>query len=211
MKRKDAIALGLSVYTSDKSCRRGHSEFSVKSGCVTCNRARASAHYRKNPATHKARARGWAKDNPEKRRDIQKGWWRRNPEKSKTYSAARRAANPAKARQASGAWKKQNRGRATAIESKRRAAKIERTPPWADHEANARVYVNCPPGMTVDHIIPLQGRRGGKRIVSGLHVHTNLQYLTPGRNSSKGNHYTREDAEAAEAWQMNWLRERGLA
>lgn len=42
-------------------------------------------------------------------------------------------------------------------------------------------YANRPEGMTVDHVVPLQGRN-----ISGLHVVENLQYLTKEENSSKG-------------------------
>ena len=44
------------------------------------------------------------------------------------------------------------------------------------------IYDNKPPGMEVDHIIPLNGEN-----VSGLHVPWNLQYLTPTDNNKKSN------------------------
>jgi 5-methylcytosine-specific restriction endonuclease McrA len=68
--------------------------------------------------------------------------------------------------------------------AKRRAAKRSRMPKWADLNVIKQFYVNCPKGMVVDHIIPLQGK-----LVSGLHVENNLQYLTPIENDSKGNKF----------------------
>lgn len=43
-------------------------------------------------------------------------------------------------------------------------------------------YDNCPKNKTIDHVIPLCGKK-----VSGLHVKWNLQYLTQPKNSSKNN------------------------
>ena len=45
-------------------------------------------------------------------------------------------------------------------------------------------YANRPEGFVVDHIIPLQGK-----LISGLHVPSNLQYLTAGENNKKGYKY----------------------
>lgn len=56
------------------------------------------------------------------------------------------------------------------------------TPSWANVSAMNDFYSNCPEGYQVDHIIPLQGE-----LVSGLHVETNLQYLTKADNIAKGN------------------------
>ncbi len=60
-----------------------------------------------------------------------------------------------------------------------------RMPGWADRRKIAEVYKEARRlGLTVDHIYPLQGE-----LVSGLHVHENLQLLPRSTNSSKGNKY----------------------
>jgi hypothetical protein len=67
---------------------------------------------------------------------------------------------------------------------KRHCKKLQRIPKWADLDKIKDVYANCPKGMEVDHIIPLQGE-----LVSGLHVAENLQYLTQKENCSKNNKF----------------------
>jgi len=81
-------------------------------------------------------------------------------------------------------WTKNNQKRKSASEAKRRCSKLQRTPNWSQEDLVKTFYLNCPKGMTVDHIVPLQGK-----LVSGLHVADNLQYLTPSENSSKNNLY----------------------
>ena len=68
--------------------------------------------------------------------------------------------------------------------AKRRATKLQRTVGWSELEKITDFYKLCPPGYHVDHIIPLQGK-----LVSGLHVLANLQYLPAAENCSKGNRY----------------------
>lgn len=79
-------------------------------------------------------------------------------------------------------WKLKNKCKWNSIVAKRKAAKLKRTPKWADLNKIEQIYKNCPKGFVVDHIIPLQGKE-----VSGLHVAYNLQYLTPQENSIKHN------------------------
>ncbi len=61
------------------------------------------------------------------------------------------------------------------------------TPAWAELEEIENFYRNCPPGYEVDHIIPLQGEE-----VTGLHVLSNLQYLTVSENRRKSNKFNPE-------------------
>jgi hypothetical protein len=70
-----------------------------------------------------------------------------------------------------------------ALVRKRQTAKLHRTPKFGQ-DGIVDFYINCPTGYVVDHIVPLQGK-----LVSGLHVLWNLQYLTPEQNSRKGNKY----------------------
>lgn len=57
-------------------------------------------------------------------------------------------------------------------------------PPWSNLNAIRKFYVECPNGYHVDHIIPLKGR-----IVSGLHIPDNLQYLPALENLRKSNSF----------------------
>jgi len=59
------------------------------------------------------------------------------------------------------------------------------TPSWADQDAIREFYFSCPDKMTVDHVIPLRGK-----IVSGLHIRENLQYLTAEENNRKHNNFS---------------------
>lgn len=70
-------------------------------------------------------------------------------------------------------------------EARRRLlSKTQRTPAWADNKAILEFYKRRPPGTHVDHIIPLH-----HRLVSGLHVENNLQYLPDVENLRKSNKF----------------------
>lgn len=80
--------------------------------------------------------------------------------------------------------------------SKRRAAKLRRTPLWANIDKIAEAYkdcieiniaarlAGCTEKFVVDHIVPLQGVN-----VSGLHIDSNLQIITAKANLEKSNKF----------------------
>jgi hypothetical protein len=68
-----------------------------------------------------------------------------------------------------------------------KARKLQRCPPWADLDAIKQFYLACPAGYHVDHIIPLCGK-----LVNGLHIRENLQYLPALDNLRKGNRFEDE-------------------
>lgn len=63
-----------------------------------------------------------------------------------------------------------------------------RVVPWTDKLAIREFYNNCPEGMVVDHYRPLRGR-----LVSGLHVLSNLRYMTREANLAKSNKFDISD------------------
>ena len=69
------------------------------------------------------------------------------------------------------------------------ARRLRQRQVFNDKAAIKAFYKACPKGMTVDHIVPLNGK-----YVSGLHTIANLQYLSQSANSRKGNKYLHDMA-----------------
>ena len=92
-------------------------------------------------------------------------------------------------------WARENPDKHAVLNARRRAAKLLRTPPWANLAKIAEFYTTAS-RMTietgavyhVDHVIPLQGE-----LVSGLHVHNNLRVILGVDNSRKRNKFDLED------------------
>lgn len=142
--------------------------------------------------------RNWKKANPDKIREYLRTYAARNPGRQREW----RAANVDRTRAYVKKWADKNRDYLREKDRKystenpalirakamlRHSVKLRRTPAWANREDLVSVYENCPPGLEVDHIVPLRGA-----IVSGLHVPWNLQYLPPLENVMKSNKFSSE-------------------
>jgi hypothetical protein len=113
----------------------------------------------------------------------------KNKDKTKRYNAEYRINNKEKIKEyrlKNKERRKQyllnNRHLVKALDAKRRATKLRATPKFANLNKIKEIYKNCPKGYHVDHIVPLKSK-----LVCGLHVEWNLQYLTPSANLSKSN------------------------
>ena len=105
-------------------------------------------------------------------------WEKTHKRKEKTEEQKKRALA------ATARWRRRNLSFDAFRSRTYRARKLNQLPSWANLEKIKQIYLNCPPGYHVDHIIPLKGKT-----VSGLHVETNLQYLSAQDNLRKRNFY----------------------
>lgn len=174
-------------------CKRGNIAARDKWGhclCVDCkkfhsDRVKATrrtgylADWRsRNPEKVKEHTARWIANNKAQREEIVKSWRERNPEKVASMNS-----------RSGKKWAANNKAIRMASVRNRQAAKLKRTPPWADKEKMKAIYIEAQrltdeTGIPheVDHFYPLQGVT-----VSGLHVENNLQILTISDNRKKGN------------------------
>lgn len=175
--RKMAKQEGLKRYSTGKPCLRGHvcERFVSTKVCVECS-ANASKLLRKeNRSLAEVSSKKWKAANPQAVAAAKRAWYLGNTEK---HSAARSK------------WEAENPGSKQARCVKRRLSKKNRTPPWANASiigaiySLAKIYRECGFEVEVDHIIPLQGK-----LVSGLHVHENLEIIPSTVNKAKHNSF----------------------
>lgn len=125
----------------------------------------------------------------ERSREYNRKWRERNRESERARHLQYHADNLDKERERKLKYQKDYPAKAAAIAASRRAAKLQRTPIWADKDEIKLIYKQAASlqkllgtPLHVDHIIPLQGKN-----VSGLHVADNLQIIGAKANMSKSN------------------------
>jgi len=107
----------------------------------------------------------------------------KDPDNRKKYDKTYRQKHRDKCLERQRKWGKENRDIRNAGTARYRAAKLNATPPWADHESIQKLYRKAHyHRMEVDHIVPLQSD-----LVCGLHTEHNLQLLSKEDNISKLN------------------------
>ena len=163
--RAEAKELGLKRYFTGNPCKHGHvaERYASTGQCVECMSLRAAR-------IEEVAARvQWHKDNRDNSLKIKKKCRDKN---KAVYNARARIRSY------------ENRPKSRANTAKYRASKIKATPIWTDLESIQEIYLSCPAGYHVDHIVPLRGKN-----VCGLHVPWNLQHLPALENISKNNRF----------------------
>jgi 5-methylcytosine-specific restriction endonuclease McrA len=192
--RQEAKAQGLKRYFTGKQCKHGHlsERFVGSKACCQCQQtpeAKAAGLKRKQTPEAKAQQAEYYKANA-----AQISAWRAEYNKANRVEIAAKKAAYAKRNRVEIAartadYQKSNPHIYNAQKAKRRAQKLQATPPWVNLEAIKAIYKQCAERTkatgikhAVDHIYPLTSTE-----VCGLHVAANLQILTKSENSSKSN------------------------
>lgn len=177
-------------YFTGKACPYGHvcERFKSTRACVECADARKKAWSAAHPEKVNEQKRAWVAANPAVARALKAASQKRNRVSANARQQRWLAANREQSNAASAAWAQANPGKCTARSARRRAAQLQSTPAWADHDLMAayyelaRCYRDAGIEVEVDHVVPLQGE-----VVCGLHVHDNLQIIPTAMNRAKSN------------------------
>lgn len=179
---------------------------SYHSWCIACHNVKKKAYYDANRDKMNALTKQWRevnkpavkiynkqyyKNNSDKIKLSTKHYRETNIDKLKEYFKKHRETNACKIKQYYRKWRKVNLAQYSAYQKTRRRRCRQATPPWANPEAIRQIYLRAQQisketGIQhhVDHIIPLKGK-----LVSGLHVESNLAILVGTENIRKSNQY----------------------
>lgn len=215
--RAEARELGLPRYFTGKPCKRGHvvERHTITRDCVECKSAYRSenrkeileknkAYYNDNRDRLLEQKKAYYNDNRDIILEKQKVYNSENRDSKREYDKDYHSKNREKRLEQRKSYYSENTDKFKAYVAKRRAAKLQRTVEYTDTD-KIKVYYNLTePGLHVDHIIPLQGN-----IVSGLHVHQNLQIIDGVENLSKHNNITQQELDTIAQQIMNSIKRKG--
>lgn len=219
MSRSQALRLGLKRYLTGEPCKYGHiSQRLVNSShCCECLKIRGKVWTQNNRERSRELDSRWRKANPDKVRKRLQNWHENNPEYKynymKEYMPKYRKANPEKVRQNGrnqyaadpekfkAKWKLwatvTNPARAKMLNVIKSERTKQATPAWVNREAIYEIYMNCPNGYHVDHIVPIKGITPDGYDVCGINYELNLQCLPAKENLEKHSRMTQRCYEIA--------------
>jgi len=173
---------GLFAFGAHKMGRNGK-----RSKCRECRKIEAAERNAK-PEVKARTARvkkAYRATHAEEHAAYNRGWSEANPARTAATSKKWRDANRDHVRAKALKYARDNPARRSANQTKRHADQLLRTPAWSNPRKILGWYMAAGlSGLQVDHVIPLRGK-----LVSGLHVHNNLQLLTAMANRVKYNNF----------------------
>lgn len=146
--------------------------------CNVCEQTKTFTEFHKSPTSKDGFKHLCGPCNIQQNKD----WRAKNPERLAKSQAKYRQKNQSHLSSYYRGWKAKNWPSLKAYIAARKSRVKKQTPPWVSIEVLRGIYLGCPKGFHVDHIVPINGRG-----VSGLHVPWNLQYLPAIENLRKSN------------------------
>lgn len=185
--KQEAIKAKLIHYYTGKPCKNGHlTKRFVKSGkCTMCRTLEGQTSEYK---TYKAK---WRLTNKKDILDKERVRYQENKDRilqraKDYYNLNKKEIAEYKKQYAKNVYNERLRttGRGKYNTMLYHTSRLQRCPVWANLKLIQEIYLNCPEDCEVDHILPLRGK-----LISGLHVENNLQYVTKSENASKNNKF----------------------
>lgn len=162
----------------------------VTKQCTKCKIIKPLARFQKN-LRYAGGYHTWCKDcklqSQREHKDTTQQWARKNSHRCNDLKREYALRHRGRVLESKRKWSKANPKRVLANCRKYQAAKLCATPAWLSTEQiieMQKIYLDCPVGFEIDHIVPLRGKS-----VRGLHVPWNLQCLKISDNRRKSNKY----------------------